>query len=346
MYSLVMMSALATGGDAPSFNWGSGCYGGSCSGVVVSSGCSGYAVPVGCCGGTVASCYGGCGGRSLFPLFPNLRARLSARFSRGGSSCVGSSCYGSSCVGSSCHGSSCVGSSCHGSSCVGSSCLGYGFGGCVGSSHGSGYNGGGYYAGSVPGGAGYGSSAPGGVYYLGNSPGVSAATFGYGFAGLPTFPQGYSMGGCYGTGAVGPYYYGADFNNPPIMSVPPVIPQVPMPPATPDMNNESSSDGEFQASRAVPSAAPARLTVELPAAAVLFVDGEKVSGTGTTRNFHTPTLPAGTFFYDLKAVVTVDGEPVTESVRVMVKAGDAKTETFGRLIAAVKSGKSPALVSK
>lgn len=325
MYSFVLMSAMATGGDAPSFHFGAGCQGASCSGAVP-VGCGGYAVPVGC--------GGGCGGRTLFPLFPRLRARFS---------CGGCGGYA---VPSSCHGSSY-----YGASCQGSSCLGYGFGGST-SSTSTGSTSTGYYAGSVPGGAGYGSSAPGGVYYLGNSPGVSASSFGFGFAGLPTFPQGYSMGGCYGTGVVGPYFYGADFNNPPMSAVTPGGPTVPpmIPPTGPDLNRRTTDDSfaalDYQASKAKPAATPARLTVELPADAVLFVDGEKVPGTGVTRNFHTPSLPDGTFFYDLKAEVTVDGQPVTETVRVMVKGGDAKTETFGKLIAAVKGGKSPALVSK
>lgn len=312
MYSLLLMSAVAGGGDAPSFHWGVGCHGGSCSGVVA-SGCCGYAAPVGCCGG---------GHAHLFPLFPGLRARVAARFSCGGC------CGGYPVSSTTCHGTGCCGGS-----CVGSSCLGYGFGGGAGT---------GYYVGSVPGGAGYGSSAPGGVYYLGNSPGVNAASFGYNFAGMPTFPQGYSMGGCYGTGVVGPYYYGSDFHNPTISSGTPGGSGVP--PMPPPANPELTGSREYQATK--PAAVPARLTIELPADAVLFVDGEKVTGTGTTRNFHTPNLPAGTYFYDLKAVVTVDGQPVTEEVRVTVRAGDAKTETFGKLIAAAKAAKNPSLVSK
>ena len=331
MYSLLLMSAMATGGDAPASGWGVGCYGGSCSGVVA-SGCYG-AAPVGCCGGVVASGCSGCGGcRGLFPLFPRLRARLAGRFSCGGGSGDTASCYGSACQGT----------SCTGSACYGSSCMGHGFGGCVGES------GGGYYAGSVPGGAGYGYSAPGGVHYMGNAPGVSAATFGYGFAGLPTFPQGYSMGGCFGTGVVGPHYYGSGYNDPPFSALTPItVPSV-VPPAS-DLTRQSETDRlaarEYKIASANPATAPARLTVELPPDAALFVDGEKVTGTGPTRNFHTPNLPDGTYFYDLKAVVTVNDEPITETVRLLVKAGDAKSHSFGKLLAAVK-GDKPSVVSK
>lgn len=291
MYSVVLMTALATGGDSASFGWRSGCVGNSCGGVVV-GGCSGYAVSSGCCGGYVApsGCCGGyvessgcCGGRSLFPLFPNLRSRVSSLFSRGCGGCTGypvSSCHGSSCYGSSCYGSSCYGSSCYGSSCYGSSCQG-----------------------ST-------------TYY--------APVYGHG------------AGGCYGTGPVAPSYYGANTGTPYIVESQVGVPV-----------SRRSDAREYRVASATPTAAaPARLTVELPADAMLFVDGQKVAGKGSVRNFHTPDLPEGTFFYDLKAEVTVDGETVAETVRVLVKAGDTKTESFGKLIAAVKAAKNPVVVSK
>lgn len=127
MYSLLLMTAMTTGGDVAGFGWRSGgCHG--CSGAVVSYGCSGS-----CSGCWGSSCYG--------------------------SSCYGSSCYGSSCNGGggcsgSCHGErrgmfgrlfhrgaschGCYGSSCHGcnggscNGCWGSSCYGGGCNGCHG----------------------------------------------------------------------------------------------------------------------------------------------------------------------------------------------------------------------
>ena len=82
------------------------------------------------------------------------------------------------------------------------------------------------------------------------------------------------------------------------------------------------------------SQGPARLTVELPTTAKLFVDGAEVAGTGATRQFHTPELPAGgSFFYDLRAEVEVNGTVQTEEKRVVVRAGETVAASFAKLAA-------------
>ena len=270
MYGLVLMTALATGSGTPTYHDGVGCYGGgcystSCGGAVVSSGC----YSSGCYSSGYHSSCNGCGGGSLFPLFPGLRARVSDRMSsifglRGcnGSSCIGSSCYGSSCYGSSCHGSSCYGSSCYGTAT--------------------------YY----------------GSDFRGGCSGCS--------------------GGC--TGIIIGY---APSDSVPHVSIP-------------------SVGVEFQATLKKPNAAPARLTIELPADARLFVDGQLTKGEGTSRNFHTPELPKDqTFFYEIKAEVVVDGIPVSETKRVLVRAGEVLTESFPKLSTGVKTAKDTgALITK
>jgi uncharacterized protein (TIGR03000 family) len=76
------------------------------------------------------------------------------------------------------------------------------------------------------------------------------------------------------------------------------------------------------------------LKVELPKDAKLFVDGKEVPGSGTARAFATPALPRGAdFFYDLKAEVTVDGKPMVEEKRVIVRAGETVTTSFTKLTA-------------
>jgi uncharacterized protein (TIGR03000 family) len=104
---------------------------------------------------------------------------------------------------------------------------------------------------------------------------------------------------------------------------------------------------EFEAARAVPNAAPARLTVELPEDAQLYVDGNLTKGTGITRNFHTPDLSNGsTYYYDLKAVVVVEGKTISEEKRVLVRSGEAVNDSFGKLIAAVKASKDALAAAK
>jgi uncharacterized protein (TIGR03000 family) len=243
----------------------------------------------------------------------------------GTTSCFGS-CYGSSCCGGSCYSSSCcggrvglfsglrsrlgglLGRGCSGSSCYSSSCYGSG---CYSSSC-------------------YGSSC------FGSSCGGAVVMPAYGCTGYA--PTGF--GSCHGGGAV---YYGPDFHQG--MMAPPVVGSGiidglgGVAPAVPTLTIDRSA--EFRAAQATPEAVPARLTIELPASAKLYVDGRLVRGDSTTRNFHTPDLtPGKTFYYDLKAEVEVNGKTVFEDKRVLVKAGAANTESFEKLIAAVKADKT------
>ena len=149
---------------------------------------------------------------------------------------------------------------------------------------------------------------------------------------------------CYGSSACygGAHYYGSDFHGgctgctghivgyAPSVSVPHV--SIP-------------ADGEYLAARTKVNAAPARFTVELPADAKLYVDGQLTKGEGSSRNFHTPELPNDqTFFYEIKAEVVVDGTVQTESKRVLVRSGEVLIESFPKLIAAAKNAKDPSVL--
>jgi uncharacterized protein (TIGR03000 family) len=83
----------------------------------------------------------------------------------------------------------------------------------------------------------------------------------------------------------------------------------------------------------------------LPTTAKLFVDGAPVAGAGATRQFHTPDLPAGgTFFYDLRAEVEVNGTVQTEEKRVVVRAGETVATSFAKLAAV--AGEAGAVAAK
>jgi uncharacterized protein (TIGR03000 family) len=91
---------------------------------------------------------------------------------------------------------------------------------------------------------------------------------------------------------------------------------------------------------------PASIELELPADAVLFVDGRAVPGSGATRAFATPELIAGrTYFYDMAAEITIDGKPARQELRVVVSGGETHKHTFNDLIARSKSA-APATVAK
>ncbi len=73
----------------------------------------------------------------------------------------------------------------------------------------------------------------------------------------------------------------------------------------------------------------ARVIVELPQDAKLIVDSTETSSTGARREFSTPVLQAGqNYYYELTAVVDVDGKPQTMTKKVVVRAGEESVARF------------------
>ena len=266
-----------------------------------------------------------------------------------GSSCagsmmvVGSSCFGSSCTGSSCYSSSsCFGSSCHSSSCY-SSCHGSLFPlfpglrsritsrfSCHGSScHSSCYSSSCYSSchSSACYGSSYRSSCTGSCYssscHGSSCTGCYSAAVYYGQASFaPT--HGMVIGSSLAGDASGCFSVGS-------ASYPTIT-----------INNTDTKMASAQA-----NAAPARITVELPASAKLYVDGVLKTAEGTLRNFHTPDLSKGqSYYYDLKAEMTIDGATITDEKRVIVKAGESLNESFPKMLAALKTSKTTELAKK
>jgi uncharacterized protein (TIGR03000 family) len=76
----------------------------------------------------------------------------------------------------------------------------------------------------------------------------------------------------------------------------------------------------------------ARMIVEVPDDAKLFVDGQLMKTTSSRRVFLTPRLqPGQAYFYDLKAEVSRDGDTRTENRRIIVRAGETARASFRRL---------------
>jgi len=79
-------------------------------------------------------------------------------------------------------------------------------------------------------------------------------------------------------------------------------------------------------------AAPARLTINVPADARLWVDQVECPLTSAVRSFNSPALqPGHTYFYTLKVQVQRDGAPVTDSQRVPMAAGENITVDFSNV---------------
>lgn len=164
------------------------------------------------------------------------------------------------------------------------------------------------------------------------------------------YGYGYSCsGGCCGGYMSGPYTGGIIVESAPV--APEATPATPSTPSTPPAAAPKANDNSSAQMNVAPGFAfnpverPALLTVELPEGAKLFVDGQATRGEGNVRKFHTPSLPAGkSFYYELKAEITINGQTEVEEKRVIVKAGETLSESFPRLIAAAK-GESKNLVT-
>jgi uncharacterized protein (TIGR03000 family) len=98
-----------------------------------------------------------------------------------------------------------------------------------------------------------------------------------------------------------------------------------MPPAKTDTLPEPKPAGKPEAN----AANRARLIVELPADAKLYIDDQLMRTTSERRAFNTPLLLRGqTYYYELRAEVLRDGKPVAVTKRVTLKAGDIVQARF------------------
>jgi uncharacterized protein (TIGR03000 family) len=219
------------------------------------------------------------------------------------------------------HGGDCYGGGrgayldCHG----GYSCYGacYGWYADYSSTHGGGYDssaydGGGF--GSCRGlsyGGGDGGDCYGGAYW---------GCCGYGINGYAT----YGCHGCYGCYGC----YGCTGYAP---SLTPGVAPGGYYPALPTTAPGGGSDVLPPPKKEGTSRAPtrARLVVELPADAQLYVDDRRTQATSERRTFQTPELEKGqAYYYEVRVEAVRDGKPVSETRRVVVKAGEEVLADF------------------
>jgi uncharacterized protein (TIGR03000 family) len=137
-----------------------------------------------------------------------------------------------------------------------------------------------------------------------------------------TYDAGYGgHGGWYGYGAV---YDGGMMNypagnpmntgtTPPAPGTPPVAPGTPpVAPGTPPKPGTS-----------------AKLIIEKPADAKIYVDDKLVTSEGTRQTFATPALdPAQAYYYTVRVEAVRDGKPAGETRRVIVRSGETVQESF------------------
>jgi uncharacterized protein (TIGR03000 family) len=76
----------------------------------------------------------------------------------------------------------------------------------------------------------------------------------------------------------------------------------------------------------------ARLIIDVPEGAKLYIDDKLMKTTTAERLFYTPPLePGHKYFYDVRVEVQKDGQPVFQSKRVIVQAGDVVRESFRKM---------------
>jgi uncharacterized protein (TIGR03000 family) len=203
--------------------------------------------------------------------------------------------------------------------------LGYGFGGL-------GYGGLGYgglgYRGFGYGGLGYGGFGYGGLGYGGYGYG------GYGCGCLGTYPL---YGGIPVYGGGNAPANGGDASLPVPTKVSSRSRYVDYytrnanpatPSATPSVSRSRYTD--YYARNAKPAADnKARLHIQLPADAVLWLNGQRMRRTGAERDFISPELTAGeTYVYQVKARWVQDGHAKEETIEAKVRANKTTTVRF------------------
>jgi uncharacterized protein (TIGR03000 family) len=150
--------------------------------------------------------------------------------------------------------------------------------------------------------------------------------YGVGYHGWGGWGQpygGYGWPGYSGWGGCGGYASAAYG----VPMTPLVTPPPPMPPA-------SDKDGEDRDGKAKEkgkgkgmgdendTSAKARVTFLVPEGAKVYVDGRLLNRVAETRTFRTPPLAKGeAYFYEVRAEVIRDGKPVSETRRIIVRAG-------------------------
>ncbi len=127
-------------------------------------------------------------------------------------------------------------------------------------------------------------------------------------------------GGCYGWTGGGCYGCYGGWTGVSNYAPTPRRPVDKLPPPKPAEEKKTSADGR------------ARVIVELPGDAKLYVDDQLMKSTAPPRVFKTPSLEQGeTYYYMLRAEVVRDGNTRSERKRVLVQAGKEVRVSFPEL---------------
>jgi uncharacterized protein (TIGR03000 family) len=137
---------------------------------------------------------------------------------------------------------------------------------------------------------------------------------------------GYGGYGCFGGSTISPYGSVYSPAAPSGTMTAPKPEQVPAPKPEPGGKSKAAIDHQ------------AKLIVELPADAKLYIDDQPMKTSSGRRVFRTPALDRGqAYYYILRAEVTRDGKPQTATKRVIVRAGQEVRAAFPELATPVET---------
>jgi uncharacterized protein (TIGR03000 family) len=76
----------------------------------------------------------------------------------------------------------------------------------------------------------------------------------------------------------------------------------------------------------------ARLIIDVPTDAKLFIDDQAMKTASARRTFSTPALqPGQAYYYEVRAEVVRDGKTQSETKKIIVKAGEVVRASFPEL---------------
>ena len=141
--------------------------------------------------------------------------------------------------------------------------------------------------------------------------------WGSGYGCYGNYPWEYSSCGCHGClGAESAYFPTAPAYGPPVVAPPEPPGKTVEPPKGEPLPEPKKTSPEGLAPT------NARLIVEAPADARLYIDDRAMKTEAEVRTYQTPELdPGQTYFSDVRVELERDGKTLTASKRVLVKAG-------------------------
>jgi uncharacterized protein (TIGR03000 family) len=171
-------------------------------------------------------------------------------------------------------------------------------------------------------------AAPRSPAYVGYPNNNSLMSIGPGY--LPTYMTSINYPWLYGAYSYGSYEPGSYIFGamPTSFNVNPTWP-APTSPASSEMPRRTATVATTRTVAALSPATTAEVNVRVPDDADVWIQGEKMSASGTERRFVSPPLTPGTdYVYDIRAAWTEGGRDVTQTRRVNVQAGSHETVTF------------------